>query len=269
MSFASKMSAGLLAAACVCSLAAAEVISINEPADFLAPQRVVKGEEALSVKGYYFVLLSSKTLTLDPAKKYKISGDFRLKEGEAGANMYLGFAPYDAEGKEIKAVAVNVTPKSDTVLAKAAITGDTMIQVRDASKWDTKTKSGFVAFDTKPDYSDLPNRDLAAIAPDGIRQNGDVWEITLKKPMTKDVAEGTDVRQQKAGATYIYSAYKANLPQEWVTLSGVTAGSTSQFGNPYRQLWHGTASVRVMVSMLNGKPGTVIEMKNIKVEEVE
>lgn len=269
MSLASKLSAGLLAAACVCSLAAAEIISINEPTDFQTPKRVVKGEESMSAKGHYFVLLSSKTLTLDPAKKYKISGDFRLKEGEVNPNMYLGFAPYDAEGREITSVCVNATPKSDTVLAKAAVKGDTVICVKDASKWDTKTKSGFVAFDTKPDYSDLPNRDLAAIAPDGIKQNGDVWEITLKKPLTKDVAEGADVRQQKAGATYIYSAYKGKLPQEWVTLSGVTAGSTSLSGNTNRRLWHGTASVRVMVSMLNGKPGTVIEMKNIKVEEVE
>ena len=79
MSLASKLSAGLLAAACVFSLAAAEVISINEPADFTTPKRVIKGEDSLTVKGQNFTLISSKNLNLDPAKKYKISADFRLK----------------------------------------------------------------------------------------------------------------------------------------------------------------------------------------------
>ena len=263
------MSAGLLAAACVCSLAAAEVISIKEPEDLLTPKRVVKGDGAISVKGSSCVLLSSKTLTPDPAKKYKVTGEFRLKDGAEGANVYLGFAPFDAEGNAIQASYVNAKAGSDTVVTKAAPTGSSVIYVQDASKWDLKTPFGFIAFNTKADYSDLPNGDLARTVPDGIKQNGDLWEITLKQPLTKDIAEGTAVRQQMAGASYIYSAYKGQLPNEWTTITGTTAGSNSLYGNAGKQFWHGTASARLMISVMNGKANTVVEMKNIVVEEVE
>ena len=270
MSLASKMSAGLLAAACVCSLAAAEIISITEPADFKTPKQVTQGENSLSVKGKGFYLFSAKTLTLDPEKKYKISGEFRLSEGEGGGNLYLGFAPYDANGKPIRAVSVNAAPKTDTVVAKAAAAGDTVIYVKDASKWDAKTAFGYIAFDTKPDYSDLPNNDLIAVPKGGFEQEGDLWKVTLKTPLSKEIAEGTNVRQHRAGAAYIYTAHKAGIPQgEWITLSGTTAGKASEFGTSRFKLWAGTASVRVLIMMQNGKPGNVVEMKNIKVEEVE
>lgn len=269
MSIASKLSAGLLAAACVCSLAAAELVNLNAPEDFMTPKRVANGDDGMVVKGSNFVLLSSKSLTLDPAKKYKISGNFRLKGGEATGLVYLGLAPFDAEGKQIPPVSVNVTPKSDTVVAKAAAEGDTVIYVKDASKWDMKNVYGYIAFNTKPDYSDLPNRDIIAVPQGNIKQNGDVWEITLKTPLTKAIPEGTGVRQQLSGASYIYVATKKDLSNEWTSLSGVVSGTVSKHGLYGKNLWHGTAAVRVLVMMLGGKKDNVIEMKNITVDEAE
>ena len=270
MSLVSKMSAGLLAAACVCSLAAEEIISIAEPSDFTKPKQIIQGDGVLSVKGRWFQLFSEKKLTPDPAKKYKISGEFRISGGEGGGDLYLGFAPYDADGKPIRPVSVNVTPKSDTVVARTAAANDTVIYVKDASKWDMKTPHGFIAFNTKPDYSDLPNNDLIAVPQGGVEQEGDLWKVTLKTPLAKEIAEGTNVRQHKSGAAYIYSAHKPNAPQgEWITLSGTTACKASAFGNSRFNLWHGTASVRVFVSLMHGKKDNVVEMKNIKVEEIE
>lgn len=270
MSLASKLSAGLLAAACVCSLAAAEVLSIHEPADFKAPNRVAKSDDGVTMKGSTFVLFSAKTAALDPAKQYTISGEFRLKEGEETGLVYLGLAPLDAEGKLITPASVNVTKGSDTVVAKAAAEGDTVIFVKDASKWDAKTPHGYIAFNTKEDYSDLPNRDYLATAKGGIEQEGDLWKITLKAPLKKAVAEGTAVRQQKAGATYIYLATSKKVNnQDWVTLTGKISGAISESGLYGKKLWHGTASVRILVMMLNGKKGNVIEMKNIALDEAE
>ena len=271
MSFASKMSAGLLAAACLCSLSAAEIFSIVDPADFVTPKRVTLDGDSIIVKGSNFTLNSAKTLTLDPAKKYRISGEFRLKEGTESGNLYLGFTPFDANGKQITSASVNAVAKSDTVVVKAAAEGDTVIFVKDASKWNMKTPFGFIAFNTKPDHSDLPNYDYVAVVSDGIKQNGDVWEIPLKQPLTKSVAEGTGVRQQTAGSSHIYAAYNLNngLTGEWKVVSGVISGSTSEFGIYKKELWHGTASVRILIAMLNGKKGNVVEMKNLVVEEVE
>ena len=271
MSFASKMFAGLLTAACLCPLSAEEIFSFVEPADFTTPKRVTQDGDSILVKSPSFRLNSVKTLTLDPTKKYKISGEFRLKEGEEGGTLYIGFTPLDAEGKQITSASVNAKAKSDTVVVKAAAEGDSMICVKDASKWNMKTPHGYIAFNAKPDYSDLPNNDVAAVAPDGIRQNGDVWEITLKAPLTKAVAEGTEVRQQLAGSSNIYAAYKLNnsLNSEWTVLSGVIDGKPAEFGVNKKQLWHGTASVRILICLMGGKKDNVLEMKNIVVEEVE
>jgi len=268
MSFASKMSAGLLAAACLCSLSAAEIFSIVDPADFVTPKRVTLDGDSIIVKGSNFTLNSAKTLTLDPAKKYRISGEFRLKEGTESGNLYLGFTPFDAEGRQITSVSVNAKAKSDTVLAKAAAEGDTVIYVKDASQWDMKNQYPRIALNTKPDYSDLPNYDVVAVVPGSIKQNGDVWEITLKTPLTKAVPEGTAVRQHMAGASSIYVVYHRNLGSEWVSVSGEITG-TAEIGVPAKKFWHGTASVRVLIAMLGGKNGDVVEMKNLVVEEVE
>ena len=269
MSLASKLTAGLFAAACVCPLMAAEVFTINEPADLSAPKRAVKTDDGMAVKGASFYIFSAKTLTLNPAKKYKVSGDFRLKEGEESGSVYLGLVPLSADGKQIVSGSVKVTPKSDTVVAKAAAVGDTVIYVKDASKWDMKTPHASIAFNTKPDYSDLPNSDLIKVPKGNIEQEGELWKITLKTPLAKEIAEGTSVRQQVAGAAYIYAGYKREIPPEWTTLSGVVSGSVATSGNPANKLWPGTASVKVIVMMQQGKKGNVVEFRNIKIEEVE
>ena len=269
MSLASKLSAGLLAAACVCSLAAAEIFTITEPADFTVPKRASKTDDGIAVKGQGFRLFSTKSLKLDPAKKYKVSGEFRLKEGEKSGTVYLGLAPLGAGGKEISSGTVNVTKNSDTVVAKPAAAGDTVIYVQNASKWDMKTPHGYIAFNTNPDYSDLPNANLVKIPSGGIEQEGDLWKITLGEPLKKDIAEGTAVRQHRAGGAYIYTGYNKNVSQDWITLSGVVAGSVAKCGTPSKELWPTTDSVRVVVMMLDGQKDNVIEMKNIKIEEVE
>ena len=267
MSFASKFFAGLAAAACVCPLAAAEVISISKPADFTAPKRVSQSNEGVIVEGAVFSLFSAKTVKLDPAKKYKVSGEFRLKAGGKTGTVYLGLVPLDARGRQITSTSVNVIPKSDTVLAKAAAAGDKAVYVKDASKWDKKTPHGYLAFNTKPDYSDLPNWNF--VKQGAIEQNGNLWKITLKDPLKKAVAAGTGVRQQRAGAAYIYSGYKTGIPQEWTVVSGVISGKPAKSGITFKALWPATSSVRVIVMMLGGKKGDVVEMKNIRIEEAK
>lgn len=71
-------------------------------------------------------------------------------------------------------------PNTDTVLADAVKKGDKVIKVKDASKWD-KRNFKIVAFNTKADLSDLPNRTFSSNITK-LEQKGDVWEITLQAP---------------------------------------------------------------------------------------
>lgn len=121
---------------------------------------------------------------------------------------------------------------TDTELAAPARKGDTVVKVKDASQWDMLTPWGVIAFNAKDDCSDLPNRDVTQIAEKKIEKKGDVWEVTLKKPVAKDYPAGTRVRQQRFGATYLYTAGPGKkAPADWQEFSGNVQG-IAPAGNP-------------------------------------
>ena len=266
MSIASKLSVGLLAAACIGMLSAQEIFSVAEPADFIQAKRIAKAEDAFAVKGNSY-LFSTKSFTLDPEKKYQISGEFCLKAGKPMV-VYLGFAPYDGKNRIIDARKVNVNKTSLTEVAEDAKKGDKVIKVKDASKWNTKTKYSYITFGAKEDYSDLPNRDQQATVVPNAQQNGDAWDILLRKPLTKDIAAGTPVRQQFDGASYIYTAGSCKLSDKWITRKGTISG-IAPVGNVWNKMWKGTEKVRVVILFLSGDKTSEALFRNIKVTEVQ
>ena len=263
----SKLSIGLLAAACMGMLSAQEVkLTMESPADFTQSKRIVQAADAFSVKGLG-AFFSVKSLTIDPARKYQISGEFRMKNGKP-VLLYFGFAPYDAKNRPILPRLVNGNSKSMTEVAEAAKKGDKVIKVKDASQWNTKSKFCHIAFGAKADLSDLPNRDLAATVPPNVRQNGEVWEILLAKPLAKDIAAGTPVRQHSDGAAWIYTAGLVKLTDQWVSRKGVITGIAPS-GIPSNKFWKGTEKVKVLILCSVGAPDSEIQFRNIKIMEIK
>ena len=266
MSIVSKLTVGFLVAACIGMLSAQEIFSAAEPADFTPAKKISKADDALSAKGTSY-LFSAKSFALDPAKKYQISGEFSQKGGKQ-VTLYFGFAPYDANGRPVDARKVNVNKNSLTEVAEDAKKGDKVIKVKDASKWNTKTKYSFVTFGAKEDFSDLPNGNQHATTAPNARQNGEVWEITLKNPLTKDIAAGTAVRQHFDGASYIYTAGYCKLTDQWVTRKGIISG-IAPFGNVWNKMWKGTEKVKVLILLLGGDADSEVLFRNIKVSEIK
>ena len=266
MSIVSKLTVGILSAASICMLSAQEIFSMSEPADFPPAKRITKTEDAFLVKGNSY-LFSAKNLILDPAKKYQISGEFSQKGGKP-MTVYLGFASYDGKGRLIDARKVNVNKNSLTEVAEDAKKGDKVIKVKDASKWNTKTPHSYIAFGAKEDFTDLPNGDLAATAKPNAQKNGEVWEILLRKPLAKDIAAGTAVRQQFDGASYIYAAGAVKLSDKWVTRKGTISG-IAPVGNVSNKMWKGTEKVKVLILLLGGDGTSEVLFRNIKVTEVK
>ena len=266
MSIVSKLTVGLLASACMGMLSAQEIISIEKPADFAQKRQVAQADDgAILLKGNG-AFTSVQALTVDPAKKYQLSGEFCLKGGKA-ASVYLGFVPYDGKNRQITPVMIYINVKSLTEVAEAAKKGDQVIKVKDASKWDAKSPYSFVALGAKEDLSDLPNGNCIFNQP-GIKQNGEVWEIALRKPLTKDVAAGTPVRQHFAGSSYIYTAGMLKPTEQWAARKGVISG-IAKHGPSYVKFWNGTKKARVVVLILNGDGKTETLVRNIKVVEVK
>ena len=109
---------------------------------------------------------------------------------------------------------------------------------------------------------------MLAIAKDGVKQNGDVWEITLAQPLKKNIAEGTKVREHINGATFIWNAGAAKVQNKWINRAGVLNGQVMP-GKPVvgHKLWPGTQSVRIIIRV-TGKADSVTELRNIKIEEL-
>lgn len=265
MNIASKLGIGLFAAG-ILAAGAAELASINKPADLTTPKAVTEANGVLSGKGNKY-LFSRKLVKIDPAKKYQISGEFRTAAGPSGL-VYLGFAPCDAKGNITQARAVNTVANTQTEVAEDAKKGSKTIKVKDASKWNKTSKYSWMVFGAKDDFSDLPNMNAVSTVPQSFKQDGDVWEVALKTPLKADIAAGTKVRQQLDGASYMYSAGAFKVGDKWIARKGIAAGMAKN-GNPSNKFWPGTVTARIVILVLGAKNDTVTEFRNIKVEEVK
>ena len=266
MSIASKISIGLFAAS-VFAVGAGEIAAIKTAADLTTPKAVTEADGVFTAKGHYKALVSKQAITIDPAKKYQISGEFRTKAGTR-PSVYFGFAPYNAKGQPVTCAAVCTIAGTATEVAADAKKGSKSILVKDASKWKTSTPYALIVFGAKDDFSDLPNYSYISVVKDGREQEGEFWKLTLKTPLKADVKAGTKVRQHSMGAAYIYTAGGILLPEKWVTRKGKINGMAKNT-NPANKFWPGTKTVRILVLILNGKGDTEVEFKSIKVEEVK
>lgn len=261
----SKTVMAVLAAICMLTLSAEEIFRIGKPEDFSNPAGITRESDILVVKGAAS-LYSAETLKLDPTKKYKLSGEFRLRSGTP-VQVRLGYLPLGQKNRGIYPLYVNVVPDTETEIAASARRGGKTITVKDASKWKNTNASCFIAFNAKDDYSDLPNHSVIKIEKNGIRQNGEVWEITLAQPLKLNMAEGTKVRQHIDGATCIWNTGVATLNDRWTVRSGLLSGILKT-GVSANQLWPGTRAVRVHIRLLGGKDDSLVEIRNVKVEEL-
>ena len=244
-----------------------EITILKAPADFTVPSRVAVRDNILSFKGNNISLLSKELITINPAKKYKIYGEFKAKEGTPASRIIMGFAPFDRNGKQIRTSEFNVIAGTMTETAATAKAGSKTIILRDGSKWNAKARYTVAAFNAAEDFSDLPNRNIVLIAPGGINQHNGAWEVTLASPLKQTIPAGTKIRQQQGGDTFINRLHKTANSQ-WSAVSGIVSGFT---GNTHSSLkfWPGTVRVRIAITFVRGSKESVTEFRNIKVEELD
>ncbi|MDD5597330.1 MAG: hypothetical protein PHV82_05265 [Victivallaceae bacterium] len=191
---------------------------------------------------------SPEFIEIDPAKTYKLSGSFK-SAGKDQGRCYLGLIMYDANKRLIHRNHITYKAGSQTKLAAEAKTGDTVIKLADCSKWDTgKLNRKLVAFGAKDDLSDLPNTDLSAPI-DKLEKQGDIYEVTLTKPLKKDYPAGTEVREHYSTGGYQYcAAANKTVPNEWTKYSTVIKGIDPK-GPSNKQFWPGTKYVKAIIIM--------------------
>lgn len=216
------------------------------------------------------IIYSRDFITIDPAKKYRLSGQFRCAPGTKSNRFYFGFQPFDASRKTILPAMVGVVSGTDSELAAPCNPADKTLKVVDASMWQTGGKY-CVAFNIDPAGTDLPNRTLSVTGVKALKAAGSAYEVVLDKPCGVSAAAGTKIRLHQTGNTYIYPAaeYK-ETPAEWQECSGIIKPEIAS-GSPRDAWWKGTKLCRIVIlaNYAQGAADAALQIKNIKLEELE
>lgn len=195
---------------------------------------------------------NSQIIPVDTSNTYKLSGCIKSADAKK-PNVYLGLIPFDANKVQINCQNVNFVAGTETELAEACKPTDTVVRVKDASKWQLADKVDVIAFDISDNYKDIPNRNISAGVVIKVENKNNVWELTLDKPCGQAYPVGAKVRQHKYSGTYIYTFYQGQFNStNWKLVSGTTP------------LWLGTKYVQVAILTLGGG---MIYFDDIKLEQ--
>lgn len=237
-----------------------------KPADFLFGNRLTEKDGVLSVsKSSDFY--SKNRLDINTAKRYRLSGEFRQTAGNGTGIVKFGVIPSTSQ-RQIIPASINVCPGTETELTADCKSTDTVIKVKDASKWSS-TALDRVVFDVDPSgkMRDLPNFNISKSAVKSIVKKADHYEITLAAPCGNNFAAGTPVREQRIGWIAMFCCGANNkLTTQWKKLSHTFETGTVAKDNIFRW-WQGTEKACVYM-YLNVPAGQSIEFRNIKLEEL-
>lgn len=260
----------LLVGSAALIMAAESSIVMKKTADF----QKINGPGVLTVKDNVFELKgaanyrSKDMFAVAPGKSYKVTGEFKAKDGTKPAILYFGIVPFNAQKRQIYSETVYVVKGTNTELASDVKVGDTVLKAKDCSKW--RFKGSVIAFNAKADFSDVPNSNLSPVIKD-IKKDGDVYTITLTRPIRKAYPKGTAIRQHRPAGTYQYCAAAGRrLTNQWTTFSAVMTGEAPKDGGLMsKKWWHGTRNVRLLLlGNYGGNNDSVLQFRNVKIEEI-
>ena len=155
-------------------------------------------------------VIGTAVIPVDGTKTYKYSGWFRNADDKK-PTLYFGLSPMTADKKEIKALQVCVMPGTETALAAPCKPEDTIIKIKDGSKWNIKDKYSHIGFnaDNSGEYKDLPNTNVAAPVIVKVEKKDNLWEVTLEQACGMTYAADINVRIHRDGG-YMYTGYIEN-----------------------------------------------------------
>lgn len=236
----------------ICSLAAAETLfDGSQPENWISKTPVTVSDGTAKTVLSYASLRSAHFIPVVPGKKYTITGEFRLT-GKTPPMVYFGVIPYTGDDREIPFAAIQPASPKIAVLSQAAAAGSRSVFLKNAADWKF-VPNARLAFNAKPDKSDLPNLDLSpAIQVSEVIIHPDrSAEVALKTPLRKAYPAGTSVRMHLSGNSYIYAGY------------GKKAGTWMTFTRTYTSFYRGCRKIKPAVSAASSK--CPVEFRNVKV----
>ena len=227
---------------------------------------VKNDSKAMSIASKSFIFTSSKNYyKVDPKKKYRLSGKFKLQAPlpSKPGKLKFGIQTFDKFKRPILSEQTTAINNSSSILLLDAEYGQRSVNIANNKKWVLIPNFSYIAFNAKDDYSDLPNRSIVAIS--AIEKKDKYTEIIFKEPLREFFPKNSKVRLHQRLASFLYGgALNKPLTTEYVTCSGIFTGE--QRGGNNNIFRQGTQFVQLIV-MLEGQ-GTLL-FKDIKFEEVK
>lgn len=237
------------------------LITFNSLEDWNKSTLVTNADGAINIKRTF--ALFSKKFPVDPNKKYTVKVFCRavnMKNEKDKSLIYVGFSVFDKNGREFFSYNCNTVPGTFTEVVENAPKGATVLKIKDGSKF--RKKVTVIVTGAKADLSDLPNFNFFANVKGVASKNG-VWEVTLEKPLVKDIPAGTKIREHARGG-YLYSAGVKAVGKDWTVMSGSIKGMKKGVYIP--QCWPaGTAYAKIVILANYGKKNLDTQIKDVTV----
>ncbi|NLX97116.1 MAG: hypothetical protein GXY83_13160 [Rhodopirellula sp.] len=242
-------------------LAAGESFSFGEKDDWTNNQLICRQDGSLGLMGGQLTY-SAETFPVDTTAVSKLSGQFKRLPGAGEKDrFFFAFLTFDKDMKRIDAIHVNPVQESDTELAAPCTASDTAIKLKKGSNF---TKGSYIAFHTRNDYQDLPNRNVNAQAPitDSKQLDDGTWLVTVKAPIGLDAPAGTRVRAHQGGWYQYSGAFAQTIPDDWTSFEGTIQGSEA---GDHRSKWRpGTAYAQLILFGSGPATEPFLAFRNVK-----
>ena len=222
----------------------------------VANKRVVAAESDGSLKAKFNCWIVGKThVPVDSSKRYRISCEVK-----GAGQVRVGVTAFDKDKRPISIVSVLAVKGSETELTAPLKKGDTVIKVKDTSKWNPKIPTCIV-FDADPsgEMKDIPNIDLFPGRIKGITAN----EILLAAPSKIELPAGTVIRQHRDSRRAIFSRNQ-KISADWKTYQFIIIPGLTLDGSNSNKFYPGVAFVAPLVVTPKGAL-----VRNLQIEVME
>ncbi len=205
---------------------------------------------------------TAEIFPVDPSKRSVLSGEFRGMPGcDPKATFSFALIVYDKDMRRIEGKEINPIKGTDTFLVEDCTTNDTILKVVDAGKF---TRGGFVAFNARDGYKDLPNREISKSTVEKIeKQTNGTWLVTLRGPVGINAKAADRIREHN-NSWYQYSgAAGKKVPADWEKVEGCIQGFAFSDAKGY---WRpGAAYARIFI-FGNSSKSPFLQFRNVKFE---
>ena len=233
-------------------------------------QLIVSGKRYVTIDFY---------IPIDSNKKYELGVE--MKSSNTTATYYAGFREYDFNKTYIEAPDVMYLDNTLTELAKDLNNGDTVVYLKDLSKWSTSTSTrGYQRGLIFWGYKDGTGYEYGPLTYSKNKYNS-LWEdanvdktnntITLNKAWSKGTFKaGTQVSQSNDGNSFNYSIFvNKTVGTDWNTYKSGAISGRGQNNTNFTKFRYGTRFIRMsFIINYNNTADTTTNIKNIYFREV-